>query len=288
MSFPFRYQVRFKDYLEARPPHKIISVFCKSLYLFLCVKIVFLWPVMHDLVAFFPPEFPSLMGRAVYAPLMLASFNLNLFMSVVFLVSALGLVVRLNYFTAIIICWLSFCLNRLALPIAGGPEQVLNLFLLMSIFLPSSPRPGNDSLRSYQTILVNFVFLLCRMQLMLIYLLSGFDKLMSQAWRSGEAVFSIVNLEFYFTPIVTLHFSDWIFKGLAWSVIIFELTMPVLIWFRKLRFPLLLLLIAFHLIIAFFLSLPDFGILMILTSILFLPENLVNSVIRRFDNSEIR
>ncbi len=118
----------------------------------------------------------------------------------------------------------------------------------------------------------NFVLLLCRIQLALIYLLSGFNKLTSEAWRSGDAIYSIANLEYLNNPALSFHFNESMAMVLAWGVILFELAFPVLIWFRRFRIPVLFLGVCFHIGIIFFLSLPDFGVVMILTYSLFLPS----------------
>jgi len=120
-----------------------------------------------------------------------------------------------------------------------------------------------------QLMLSNFSFLFCRVQLTLIYLQSGLDKLSSEVWRSGDAIFYITQLDFFFSPLLTINESS--FMILAWSTILFELSFALLIWVRKFRIALLTLGVVFHLGIAIFLSLPDFGIMMILTYSLFFP-----------------
>jgi hypothetical protein len=115
-----------------------------------------------------------------------------------------------------------------------------------------------------QLIIQNFAFLICRVQLVFIYFLSGYNKLSSHAWRSGDAVFSIINLEYFFNPMISVSLSKTEYLLIAWIIILFELSFAFLIWFKKLRPFLLIAGVLFHLGIVFFLSLPDFGIVMIL------------------------
>lgn len=267
------YYAYFRDYLQAEKSDKTVVLFCKSLYVFLIVKIIFLWPVLHDLVAYSPYEFTSPLRYVIYGPVKLAQWNLDVFLIGLLLLLLVALKVRLNYFTSALIAWLSFCLTRLAGPIASGSDSILNLFLLLAVGLSDWPAFKATSLRSSQSMISNFALLICRIQLALIYLLSGFDKLTSEAWRSGDAMYSIINLEYFSNPALEFHFSESMCAVLAWGVILFELGFPFLIWFRRFRIPILAMGVCFHIGIIFFLSLPDFGVIMIVTYLLFLPES---------------
>jgi hypothetical protein len=101
--------------------------------------------------------------------------------------------------------------------------------------------------------------------------LSGFDKVTSSAWRNGEAVHSIIHLEYFTHPSFYILTGDTFFIVVAWFVILFELFFPVIIWFKRLRICALVVGILFHIGIIFVLNLPDFGIVMILTYSLFFP-----------------
>jgi len=263
------YYSHFRDYLLAENKERTVTLFCKSLYVFLIVKIVFLWPVVHDIVAYSPFEFTSGWRYVIYVPVKLAQWNLDVFLVILLLLLLVALKVRINYFTSVLIYWFSFSLTRLLGPVANGSDYVLNLFLMLSIGLPVWPA-FKPSLRSSQIMISNFVFLFCRIQLALIYLLSGFNKITSEAWRSGDAIYSIMNLEYFTNPALPFHFSEWGCLIVAWGVILFELGFPFLIWFRKFRIPILVMGVCFHIGIIFFLSLPDFGVIMILTYGLFL------------------
>jgi len=263
------YYIHFRDYLQAENKERTVALFCKSLYVFLIIKIVFLWPVVHDVVAYSPFEFTAGWRYVLYVPVKLAQWNLNLFLFILLVLLLIALV-RTNYFTSALIYWFSFSLSRLIGPVANGSDYVLNLFLMLSIGLPVWPAFKSPSLRSFQIMLSNFVFLFCRIQLALIYLLSGFNKITSEAWRSGDAIYSIMNLEYFINPALPFHFSEWGCLIVAWGVILFELGFPFLIWFRRFRIPILVMGVCFHIGIVFFLSLPDFGVIMILTYGLFL------------------
>jgi len=266
------YYARFSDYLQTENNEWRITLFCKSLYAFLIVKVIFLWPVLHDAVAFLPYEFTSAWRHVIYAPVKAAQWNLDAFLITLLSILVAGLKFRINYFTSVMIGWMSFSLSRLTGSMANGSDSILNLFLLLSTGLSTRPAFREPSIRSSQIMLSNFVFLFCRIQLALIYALSGFNKLASEAWRSGDAIYSIINLEYFFNPTLSPHFHEAWCKVLAWGVILFELGFPILIWFKRFRIPILCMGVCFHIGIVLILSLPDFGAVMMLTYLLFLPR----------------
>lgn len=271
MTLLSHYRTLFIDHLQENRARLQITIFCKSLYAFLFLKILFLWPVLPDGQRYFPFEFRSALGHIVYAPLKLAQYDLTIFLASILILLLLALVLKVNYITSALIFWLSFSLSRFAYPMTNGSDYVLNLFLFLSIFLSVLPAFKQEALRQTQLIISNFSFLFCKIQLCLIYVLSGVDKLISSAWRSGDAVYSIVNSELYINPNVTIPVSKGLYVVMAWTVIIFELTFPILIWFKRLRPYVLAAGIMFHLAIIFVLSLPDFGLIMILLYSLFIP-----------------
>jgi hypothetical protein len=265
------YRTLFTSHLQENRARLQITIFCKSLYTFLFLKIVFLWPLLSDGQRYFPYEFRSSLHHLVYAPIRLAQYDLTIFLVSILILLSLALLLKINYVTAALIFWFSFSLTRFAIPFTNGSDYVLNLFLLLSILLPIIPSFKSEALRDKQFIISNFVFLFCKIQLALIYVLSGFDKLTSPAWRSGDAVYSIANLDLFMNPHLSIPASKTLYLFLAWAIILFELAFPLLIWFKRFRIYALAAGVIFHLVIIFGLSLPDFGLVMILLYSLFIP-----------------
>lgn len=271
MTLLSHYRTVFTYHLQEKRARLQITIFCKSLYAFLFLKIIFLWPVLPEGQRYFPYEFRSALSHIIYAPIKLAQYDLTVFLVSLLILLSWALIRKINYVTAGLIFWFSFSLTRFAIPFTNGSDYVLNLFLLLSILLPVTPAFKSEGLRNKQLIISNFAFLFCRIQLCLIYVLSGFDKITSPAWRSGDAIYSIVNLELFANPHLSIPDNKSLYLLLAWTVILFELAFPVLIWFKQFRIYALVAGIIFHLVIIFGLSLPDFGLLMILLYSLFIP-----------------
>ncbi len=256
----------FLQFLKSDNQGKTITFFCKSLYGFLLLKILFLAPALTDIISYLPLRH-SWLQSILFAPAALAQFSSWLFVSLFICLLALGLAIKINHYTAILIFWASFSLSRLGQGFMNGSDLVLNLFLFLSIFF----NVVSISQREIRLAISNYAILFCKIQLVLIYLLSGYDKLLSIAWRSGDAIYSAQHLEFFVSERFTSILSQSTYQYFAWMVIAFELLFPILIWVRKFRIPLLIMGVVFHLGIIIFLNLPDFGTIMILSYLIFYP-----------------
>jgi hypothetical protein len=254
-------------------------MFCKTLYLFIFLKIIFSWEVLETISVLDPFYFSSWKSSILYAPLGLVKVNLNFFLIAFLEILLISIFIRINYVSAILILWFSISLSRLLLPVFNGSDLVLNLFLLIAIFLPDSPKIKFPVDEAIQNNLSRWAVMLIRVELALIYFLSGYDKLISEAWQSGVAVHSIINLDFYYNPLFSLQLSGSQFLVISWITILFELVFPVGVWFEKIRPYFLIAGILFHLVIIIFLGLIDFGVLMIISYLIFLPLKNHNTAI---------
>jgi hypothetical protein len=70
---------------------------------------------------------------------------------------------------------------------------------------------------------------------------------------------------------------------IAWFTILFELNFAILIWIKEFRGFVLLIGVVFHLAIAIFLSLPDFGLIMLIAYLPFLTTKIMGG---HFDEEE--
>jgi hypothetical protein len=182
-------------------------------------------------------------------------FTVLLFCNRYYLLNALAFLISLN-------------VSYLSESVSSGADNVLNLMLFLSI--PISSTSLLKQRGSIPTTFHNFSVLLVQSHIALIYLMSGYNKLVSPLWRSGEAISFISTLDFFANPVLA-NYSYKMLDGLiAWFVIGFELVFPFLIWFKKWRIPLLATGTIMHIGIFYFLSLPDFGLLMILCYAIFL------------------
>ena len=91
---------------------------------------------------------------------------------------------------------------------------------------------------------------LLQLQMAFIFLSAGLWKLGGTDWLNGTAVYYVSRLDDYFGrgPVPNWLFdTPWTVALLTWSVLLIELLVPLLIWFRETRRACLVILVLFHL-----------------------------------------
>ena len=94
-------------------------------------------------------------------------------------------------------------------------------------------------------------------------------------------MFQIINLEYFILPgLRELLFQapNFIFLVLAWSAILTEILFPFLVWSAKTKKWILLAGICMHAFIAIGMSLPDFGLVMLIPYLLFISEERISVI----------
>jgi hypothetical protein len=96
-------------------------------------------------------------------------------------------------------------------------------------------------------------------ELALMYFTSFWSKSMGAPWVNGTALYYVIHLdEIRRFPIPHWIEQPVILKVGSWLTLALEFSLGVLIWFKELRYPLLLLGILFHLILEYSLNIPMF------------------------------
>ncbi len=84
-------------------------------------------------------------------------------------------------------------------------------------------------------------------QLILIYFLNGWYKLHGAAWRDGSALQIVMErLDWSRAPSLATWFPSWMWQGLAWLTLVWELGFPLWMLHRRTRVPALILGVCFH------------------------------------------
>jgi hypothetical protein len=97
-------------------------------------------------------------------------------------------------------------------------------------------------------------------ELALMYLTSFLWKLKGHAWLDGTALYYVFHLHSLTRfPLPRWIQSAAVLKAGTWFTLALEFSLGVLIWFRRFRYPLLLLGLLFHLAIEYALNLPMFA-----------------------------
>ena len=235
-----------------------LEVFFKGWYAIALLKLLLIGPLYYDLYTFQLGE-ASVFGevlRILIAGVLLAA-----------------LVIPRNYLMSILTFAMVFVSHQVIHPVVNGGDLVLLFFMFLGIFCNQSPGFSTGSVAGViQIAFTNFSVILGRIQIAVIYLVSGWDKLISQPWRDGTALYNLLQVDFYpasWVKSITQDASLETLMLVSWVVIIFELSFPIFIWWSKTRYFMLAAGIMFHSFIGFGLSLPDFALVMIWCYLLF-------------------
>jgi hypothetical protein len=172
---------------------------------------------------------------------------------------------------ASVVVWLvhlSFVHRNLA--IAYGVDTIACFFLFYMLFADHRDdkdyRPGD-----LQAILGSMAYRLCQIQVCIIYGYSGIKKLKGFAWWNGDAVWhSLAQVQLAGADFSWMAHFPLALAGVTYLTLAWEIYFPALIWIKPIRVPLLIVGVLLHMGIAFGMSLPLFGALMVLTYVLFL------------------
>ncbi len=123
--------------------------------------------------------------------------------------------------------------------------------------------------------LSNVALIACMLQLTLVYAEAAAFKMSGSMWWEGTAFYYAMNLE-QFTSLGTREFFNsqkWLVAILTYAGLAYQALFPIAIWIKKIKWVFLGMGLLFHLFIALFMGLPDFGTAMIIGYVLFIPES---------------
>jgi hypothetical protein len=247
-------------------------LFLKSLVIFAMIKCVILWSVADTILTVKTDVEGSLIVKVFLLPVVIANVYSQYFFPATMIALIALLFVRPNYLTNFILFWVALNLFRLIFPVTNGSDYVLLILALISIPL-SVYHFQNPTLELLSVSCYNLFRMLAQIQVVLIYLISAWDKLQSQIWRSGTAFRYIANLETEFNPLFKNLITENTALIMAWTTIVFELLFVILVWKKRTRLFILCVGTIFHVVIWMMLNLPDFALVMILSYLLFLKDS---------------
>jgi hypothetical protein len=189
---------------------------------------------------------------------------------------------------------LTMNLNALTGVVLDGGNNLSQLLLVYLIFINTSGRPTQlqrfPTLRNAVVALSNAAFFVGQVQVALVYACAGIYKLNGELWQSGMALYYLLQAESYTHPWVAdmVFLYPWLpFLG-TYFTLAFQFAFPTLIWIRSVRPWLLAAGVLLHLGIAFVMGLFTFGLVMIVSYVLFLPNELCARVLRLYGTRRLR
>lgn len=151
--------------------------------------------------------------------------------------------------------------------ITNGGHQLLAIILFYLIFIDEvKESPINNMLNRC------FGFAI-KLQIAIFYLVAAANKLAGSEWLDGSAMSFVMQLDEYASPwMQSLTSIHPLMILLTWLNLGFQLLFPIAVWFKAIRPWFLGIGVIFHLIIALFVGLADFGILLIALYTIYLSD----------------
>lgn len=185
-------------------------------------------------------------------------------------------------FSQILVTWATLNLDNRAHAILDGGNNLIHLFLLYLPFLLLSTKVSS-LFKNTRIFISNYAFLICRLQLVTVYLCAGFSKITGDLWPQGVALYYTMNVREYGHPLIAQLFdqSNLILVFATYATVIFQVSFPFLIWNRTLRPLYLAGGTLLHLGIAFGMGLTSFGFAMCASYFIFYTDNRAEKVLQQ-------
>ena len=150
-------------------------------------------------------------------------------------------------------------------------DSLICIYLFFLLFI--HPEKENHFLSKGITNLFNQTFFKAlQLQVLLIYIVSSWHKWLDPDWVHGSAVEKIMQIGVFTFPLFQYEELSTLFLIMTWFSLIYQTFFPIVIWFSKIKDYLLLIGIGLHLGIALVMGLFEFGIIMIVSYLLFRSE----------------
>src|SRR5436190_7175422 len=158
-----------------------------------------------------------------------------------------------RWWSALLVWMLYTSLMNRAWMAGSGGQQLISNLLFWLILLPDGSRsiPPDGG----RPVLGTSAFWILRMQLLLAYAATGLHKLTGTHWLDGTAM-GIVATDPAYGPAWLAH-SPTLALLLTWAVLLFQLTFPIAVWFKRTRIPWMVIGVVFHLGTAIGLGIPE-------------------------------
>ena len=152
--------------------------------------------------------------------------------------------------------------------------------LLLTFFLIFSFPSSRKRVLGVST---NLAMLACMLQVVHIYAVAASAKWAGDDWLNGSAVYYALQLDHYSLDWAQEFLSDkrgfLIFAN--FFGLIYQTLFPILVWFRRVKMPLLITGMLFHIGIALMLGLFDFGLAMIASYVVFFDNDFSLRIVKR-------
>lgn len=245
--------------------------FRRGVYGVLLLKILFIWPELPTFYRYVVGNQSIGTGfsisKLIFSPFFQSS--LNVLWLLVCMVIITAIVYAGRRWLAILVFIISLNYMSLSYMAINNGDKLLNFFVFALIFVDERALKGHIA-----QMINNAVLIILKVNLCVVYFLNGYGKIIQKTWWDGSFMANVWQLEYYVnTSLVPQWFSNpTVCFITAWAVMLFELTFPFGIWHKRLKKWFIPIGLLFHIFIAVFLSLPDFGLTMMVAYLLFVDK----------------
>lgn len=191
---------------------------------------------------------------------------------------AIGFVPRL---TAIVFYVLTAALyDRNTLSLDGGN----NVLILLSLYLCFADTGRHFAIKTIRfpklrrfypivlrplNVIHNGAMATIALQVAIVYFFSGTAKVMGHRWQDGTAIYYIMRVNEFSLPGLShlIYENAILVTFLTYSTIVFQVAFPFVMWFSRLKVPLFIAAIGFHVGVATFMGLTAFSTTLIVADI---------------------
>ncbi len=291
MSESLTYNERLISYFSNKVQHPcVLTLFRKCIYLFIIINALILLPIADQI---WSPE-AYIVHHNPFQPKLLKVLNIMshphmnefymFFIAAQLVFSIFGLMGKFPRISALIVWFTTVNLYYCAQPLQTGGSNLLILFLFYMMFVDEKAQS------TLNITITNFAFLACKIQLCVLYFVSAVYKLYGTHWLDGSAIYYVLNIDTYTTPIIknVINSCSWLSLPLTWFTLGFQLLFPIFVWIKKLKPLTLKLGIILHVCIGLIMGLMDFSVIMIIAYVLFFSDERSKNLLNNFPFNKLR
>ena len=195
-----------------------------------------------------------------------------------------------RWFTALALLMLFYLLYQMNMFFTNAGDKMARLILTYLVFADSyqyfvliKEKTASIYVQRFRNLVSNLAALSIMIQLCVAYFTLGIAKLNDPLWQHGQATYYALSMERYTGTSLNKYLVQykWLNVLSNYAVMLFELGFPLLIWFKKLRKPLILFGLVFHLCIYIFMMIYGFQIVFLMAYGLFLPNSFFTRLYQR-------
>lgn len=258
--------------------HRPVNILRKLLFAYIIFNFFQLLPVMDIL---YDPQRSIIKTWPMHGYTLVTLVNLlsvdtlkqyyYLFLGVQVLFAVIGLLGFFPRMSSFVVFFTTINLhNRIYSTISGG-DTLFSLMMFYLSFISDGKGLKNENLDQIQNAFDKIFTALCKMQLVVVYLVSALYKLQSPEWINGTALQHIISVDEYSLPFIqSLACSaPFLFKLFTWCALLYQTLFPFMVFVKRVKNYFLVTGVIFHLIIGFGMGLLNFSLVMICCYALF-------------------